>query len=80
MSKIEEYRASLSRLDAAAWPAYLTEHSGLPGPRGNIELGQAVADVGEPATFDALIGTDDEYPRSVASSDSEGLRRPEATR
>jgi hypothetical protein len=61
VGKIDEYRAELETLDRAAWPAYLSERSGLPGPRGNIELGQAVADVGDRAMFDALIGTGDEY-------------------
>ncbi len=61
MNKVEEYTAELDALDPAAWPAYLTERSGLPGPRGNIELGQAVADAGALATFDALIASDDEY-------------------
>lgn len=61
MGKVEECRAALAALSRDAWPAYLTEHSGLPGPRGNIELGQAVADVGDRSTFDALIATDDEY-------------------
>ena len=43
------------------WPAYLRDNSGLPGPRANLELAQAVADVGDPALFDRLIATDDEY-------------------
>lgn len=61
MTAVEEYRASLRTLPTSQWPAYLTEHSGLPGPRGNIELAQAVADEGDAPTFDALIATGDEY-------------------
>jgi hypothetical protein len=61
VSRVEEYRATLRTLDPADWPGFLTEHSGLPGPRGNIELGQAVAEEADPATVDALIATDDEY-------------------
>ena len=61
MGRVAEYRTELRALAAGRWPAYLHEHSGLPGPRGNIELGQAVADVGDPATFDRLIATGDEY-------------------
>ena len=34
-----------------AWRDYLTEHSGLPGPRGNLELAQAVALEGNEAMF-----------------------------
>ncbi len=54
-------RVRLRALDAAFWPSYLREHSGLPGPRGNIELAQAVADEGNELCFDRLIATDDEY-------------------
>jgi hypothetical protein len=57
----EQDRVELRRLADAQWPAYLREHSGLPGPRGNIELAQAVADEGRRACFDRLISTDDEY-------------------
>jgi hypothetical protein len=57
----EVYAHELRHLGAAQWPGYLGEHSGLPGPRGNIELAQAVADVGVPAFFDRLIDTDEEY-------------------
>jgi HEAT repeats len=53
VSKIDEYRAALEGLDR--WEPYLLEHSGLPGPRGNIELGQAAADVGTIERFDALL-------------------------
>jgi hypothetical protein len=41
MSRADEYRRELARL--ADWEPYLQEHSGLPGPRGNLELAQAVA-------------------------------------
>jgi HEAT repeat protein len=53
VSRIDEYREALEDLDH--WEPYLLEHSGLPGPRGNIELGQAVADVGTLEGFDALL-------------------------
>lgn len=61
MGKTEEYTHELMALRRSDWPAYLSEHSGLPGPRGNIELGQALADVGDLALFDDLIATGDEY-------------------
>jgi hypothetical protein len=44
MSKKDEYRAKLRALDN--WDSYLLKESGLPGPRGNIELAQVVADEG----------------------------------
>jgi hypothetical protein len=41
MSKIDDYRLVLR--GHTDWDPYLLEHSGLPGPRGNIELGRAAA-------------------------------------
>lgn len=49
MTKIEDYRATLRSL--AEWDDYLLEHSGLPGPRGNIELARAVAAEGRRDVF-----------------------------
>jgi len=43
-----------------AWRPYLVEHSGLPGPRGNIELAQAVADLGTPRIFREYLAVDAE--------------------
>ncbi|MFZ2360665.1 MAG: hypothetical protein WA040_15100 [Anaerolineae bacterium] len=45
MSKRNEYRQTLRGLDD--WDPYLLAESGLPGPLGNIELAQAVADEGD---------------------------------
>jgi len=42
MSKIDEYRQKLKELKD--WAPYLCKNSGLPGPRGNLELAQAVAE------------------------------------
>ncbi|MGH2605747.1 MAG: hypothetical protein ACRDG5_04080, partial [Anaerolineales bacterium] len=58
MTRIEAYRDAL---DATSdWDAYLKRHSGLPGPRGNIELAQAVAGIGDAALFRryAALGSD----------------------
>ncbi len=49
MSKRDDYRAKLRTLKE--WDAYLLRESGLPGPRGNLELAQAVADEGNAALF-----------------------------
>ena len=54
-------RCDVRELDRAEWAAYLLEHSGLPGPRANLALAQAVADAGDAADFDALIETGEEY-------------------
>lgn len=61
MSRVGEYRAALRRRPTTQWPAYLRDHSGLPGPRGNIELAQAFAEETDAALVDDLIATDDEF-------------------
>jgi hypothetical protein len=49
MKKAEKYREVLSTLDD--WDLFLLQESGLPGPRGNLELAQAVADEGGEEMF-----------------------------
>jgi hypothetical protein len=49
MTKVDDYRKLLATLDS--WDSFLLSESGLPGPRGNIELAQAVAEVGDEALF-----------------------------
>ena len=53
MSKITAYIEILTAL--AQWDAYLLSESGLPGPRGNLELAAAVAEVGDEARFMHLM-------------------------
>jgi hypothetical protein len=55
------YREALGTLGRRSWPAYLREHSGLPGARANLELAEAVADSGDAALFARLIAADEEY-------------------
>jgi hypothetical protein len=49
MPSLQVYREQLS--SAPDWDAYLLAHSGLPGPRGNLELAQAAAELGDEARF-----------------------------
>jgi hypothetical protein len=49
MTKADNYRTALAALPAADWEPYLLAHSNLPGPRGNLELAQVVADAGTEA-------------------------------
>jgi hypothetical protein len=49
MTKADSYRARLRSL--SDWDAFLLRESGLPGPRGNLELAQVVADEGTPELF-----------------------------
>jgi hypothetical protein len=51
MSAVEEYRRQLQQLET--WEPFLLEHSGLPGPRGNLELAQAVAEEGRAELFES---------------------------
>jgi hypothetical protein len=53
MSKADHYREILPTLDD--WEPYLLTHSGLPGPRGNLELLQVVADLGDQAMFERFL-------------------------
>ncbi len=60
MTSLETYRAALRDLPADEWESHLLAHSNLPGPRGNLELAQAVADLGNEAQFRrwAALGPD----------------------
>ena len=49
MNKIQTYIEKLYNLDD--WDTYLMQESGLPGPRANLELMQAVAEVGDESRF-----------------------------
>lgn len=56
MTKADEYRNTLGKLEH--WDAFLLKESGLPGPRGNLELAQAVADEGNQALFECYLAYD----------------------
>ena len=53
MSKIDDYRETLKKLDD--WIPFLLKESGLPGPRGNLELAYAVAEGGSKKQFEKLL-------------------------
>jgi len=56
MNKVEFYRQKLKQLKE--WEPFLLKESGLPGPRGNIELAQAVAEEGDEALFERFLSLD----------------------
>jgi hypothetical protein len=58
MGKADDYRETLRTLED--WDSFLLEASGLPGPRGNIELARAVAEEGDEALFDRYLSFDPE--------------------
>ena len=53
MNKGETYRLTLANL--TDWEPYLLQESGLPGPRGNLELAQIVADEGDHGLFEHFL-------------------------
>ena len=53
MSKVSEYRESLKGLKD--WTPFLMKNSGLPGPRGNLELAQVVAEEGSIKQFEKFL-------------------------
>jgi hypothetical protein len=53
MTKVDDYRMKLQSF--VDWDSYLLKESGLPGPRGNIELAQVVADEGNRQLFQRYI-------------------------
>jgi hypothetical protein len=63
VTKTDEYRTKLRALDH--WDSYLLKESGLPGPRGNLELAQVVADEGNRQLFRRYVAyTADKAPVS----------------
>ena len=53
MNKADSYRQVLKTLPD--WETYLLQESGLPGPRGNLELAQIVADEGDRSLFEHFL-------------------------
>jgi hypothetical protein len=58
---VHDHRIALQALPVADWDDYLTEHSGLPGPRANLELIFAVAEEATPAMLHRYAASEDEY-------------------
>ena len=56
MSKVDDYRQQLRSL--SDWDAYLRQESGLPGPRGNLDLAHAAALEGTAAQFERWAALD----------------------
>ena len=58
MSKLDSYRQALRSLPASDWSDYLLKESGLSGPRANLELVQAAADLGTAEQFRRWLAMD----------------------
>jgi hypothetical protein len=59
MGNVEKYRAELRRLPE--WEAYLKKNSGLPGPRANLELVEAVGEEADSERLWRLSASSDEF-------------------
>jgi hypothetical protein len=57
--RVDNYRADLRKLKD--WEPYLKRHSGLPGPRANLELVAAVAEEADPDRLWRLSASRDEF-------------------
>jgi hypothetical protein len=57
----QQYRELLLARARDSWSPFLLEHSGLPGPRANLELVDAVADIGDLTVFKSLMDSDEEF-------------------
>lgn len=68
MGRVDEYRSALRALPVERWDAYLAEHSGLPGPRGNLELLAAVGDEAPASLLWRYAGSSDEYQASCGAA------------
>lgn len=63
MTSTAEWRDRLRGLSEDELIAFLTRNSGLPGPRGNLELADAFTATADPAVIRRLADDDDEYLR-----------------
>lgn len=77
MTGSAEWAAELLSMPTSAWAAYLSDHSGLPGPRANLELVSAFAPLADEPTIDALLTTGDEYHAMCAAA-ALGVRAEDA--
>lgn len=68
MPTLSDYITQLRSLPASEWDTYLSANSGLPGPRGNLTLADAVAEVGDEAIFRHLLS----YDATIAPTNTPG--------
>lgn len=68
MSSLTEYITHLRSLPVTEWDTYLSGNSGLPGPRANLALADAVAEVGDEAIFRHLLT----YDAAIAPTNTSG--------
>lgn len=64
MSRTDDYRQTLKSMKH--WAPFLLKESGLPGPRGNLELAHAVAQQGDQKQFEKLISASADAKENTA--------------
>ena len=62
------WSTELESLEPAAWPGYLGQHSGLPGPRANLPLAAAAAIAADESVIDELLRDGGEYQTMCAAA------------
>ena len=65
--RVDGYRAELR--DLKEWEPYLKKHSGLPGPRSNLVLVQAVGEEADPDRLWRLSASTDEFLALCGTAD-----------
>lgn len=68
MSTTSAWTAQLAALRPERWPSFVSENSGLPGPRANLALVDAVARSATDDAVDALLIDGGEYPVMCAAA------------
>lgn len=58
-ARVDSYREALRQVEDLE--GYLADHSGLPGPRGNLELARAAAEELDRAVLERLARSEDEF-------------------
>lgn len=68
MTDARTWKAELAHLESSQWPAYLDQHSGLPGPRANLSLLQVAATLADLPTIEVLLHSGSEYALMCAAT------------
>lgn len=68
MTGIRAWARELQAIDRASWPDFLEEHSGLPGPRANLALLDAVLTLADADSIAVLSANGGEYSMMCAAA------------
>lgn len=68
MPSASEWITRLRTWEAPRWPEMIDAQSGLPGPRANLALVEAVAQMADTSTVDALLSYGSEYTAMCAAA------------